>query len=138
MPPTRLKPYENESQPTRQSLVLIGGDGNGYDYSEKDWYRLAFEFKNISSTFINSKRTPKFAWQNLKENSGSEHKHLDTENTDLELLTKNLDEHSHIFVTADSTTRISEIISRGYFINVIEMKGPIQYEMHHDLSLIHI
>ena len=132
LPPTRFKPYENERQPTRQTLVLIGGDGNGYDYSEKDWYRLAFEFKNISSTFINSKRTPKFAWQNLKENSGSEHKHLDTENTDLQLFTKNLDEHSHIFVTADSTTRISEIISRGYFINVIEMKGPIQYEIHHD------
>tara|TARA_B100000989_G_scaffold233903_1_gene180712 strand:- start:2792 stop:3739 length:948 start_codon:yes stop_codon:yes gene_type:complete len=133
LPPTKYRPYENKTQPSKQSLILIGGDGNGYDYSEKDWYRLAFEFKNISSTFINSSRTPKFAWENLKENSGKEHKHLDIEKTDIELLTKILDEHSHIFVTADSTTRISEIISRGYFINVIEMRGPIQYEVHQDL-----
>tara|TARA_B100000886_G_scaffold299092_1_gene227482 strand:+ start:3260 stop:4207 length:948 start_codon:yes stop_codon:yes gene_type:complete len=132
LPPTKFKPYENKLKPSRQSLILIGGDGNGYDYTEKDWYRLAFEFKNIGSTFINSKKTPKFAWENLKENSGQEHKHLDVGNTSLESFTRALDTHSHIFVTADSTTRISEIISRGYFINVIEMKGPIQYETHHD------
>ena len=133
LPPTKFKLYKDKSQPSKQSLILIGGDDYGYDYSEKDWYRLAFEFKNLSSTFINSKRTPKFAWQNLKENSGKEHNHLDVEKVDFESLTKALDEHSHIFVTADSKTRISEIISRGYFINVIEMKGPIQYDVHHDL-----
>ncbi len=133
LPPTKFKLYKDKSQPSKQSLILIGGDDYGYDYSEKDWYRLAFEFKNLSSTFINSKKTPKFAWQNLKENSGKEHNHLDVEKVDFESLTKALDEHSHIFVTADSKTRISEIISRGYFINVIEMKGPIQYDVHHDL-----
>ena len=45
LPPTKFKPYENKLEPSKQSLILIGGDGNGYDYSEKDWYRLAFEFK---------------------------------------------------------------------------------------------
>ena len=69
----KYKPFEIKKEPIKQSLVLIGGDGSGYDYGESDWYRLAFEFQNINTTFINSRRTPKFAWQNLKENSGKNH-----------------------------------------------------------------
>ena len=133
LPPTKFKPYEIKKEPTKQSLVLIGGDGSGYDYGESDWYRLAFEFQNINTTFINSRRTPKFAWQNLKENSGKNHAHLDVEDTNFSALEKALDEHSHIFVTADSTSMISEIVTRGYFVNVIEMRGPISKEHHHEI-----
>ncbi len=133
LPPTKFKPYLTKKVPTKQSLVLIGGDGCGYDYGESDWYRLAFEFQNINTTFINSRRTPKFAWQNLKENSGKSHVHLDVENTDFATLETALDEHSHIFVTADSTSMISEIVTRGYFVNVIEMRGPISKEHHHEI-----
>ena len=41
--------------------------------------------------------------------------------------------HSHIFVTADSASIISEIISKGYFVNVIEMRGPIKNEHYHQV-----
>ena len=133
LPPTKFKPYDFEKKPTSQSLVLIGGDGSGYDYGESDWYRLAFEFQNIKTTFINSRRTPKFAWQNLKDNSGKNHIHLNVEDTDFESLENALDSHSHIFVTADSTSMISEIVTRGYFVNVIEMRGPIKKEHHHEI-----
>mgnify|MGYP001260024741 FL=1 len=61
LPPTKFDPYEEKRELDNRSLVLIGGDGSGYDYGEKDWYRLAFEFKNINTTFVNSRRTPKFS-----------------------------------------------------------------------------
>ena len=40
LPPTKFKPYEKANESKKQSLVLIGGDGSGYDYGERDWYRL--------------------------------------------------------------------------------------------------
>ena len=133
LPPTKFKPFEEIVEPIKQSLVLIGGDGSGYDYGESDWYRLSFEFKNINTTFVNSRRTPKFAWQNLKDNSGQKHSYLDIEETGFEELQNAIDTHSHIFVTADSTSMITEIITRGYFVNVIEMRGPIKKEHHHEI-----
>ena len=133
LPPTKFDPYEEKRELDNRSLVLIGGDGSGYDYGEKDWYRLAFEFKNINTTFVNSRRTPKFAWKNLKENSGKNHNFLDLENTPFNRLQEAIDAHSHIFVTADSTSMIVEIITRGYFVNVIELRGPIKREHHHDV-----
>ena len=133
LPPTKFKPYEVVNEQKKQSLVLIGGDGSGYDYGERDWYRLSFEFKNINTTFVNSRRTPKFAWNNLKDNSGSKNNYLDIENTGFEELQNAIDSHSHIFVTADSTSMITEIITRGYFVNVIEMRGPIKKEHHHEI-----
>ena len=57
LPPTKFSPYEQNEVSSSNSLVLIGGDGSGYDYGEKDWYRLAYEFKSIETTFINSRRT---------------------------------------------------------------------------------
>ena len=133
LPPTKFVPYEEKRELDNRSLVLIGGDGSGYDYGEKDWYRLAFEFKNINTTFVNSRRTPKFAWKNLKENSGKNHNFLDLEDTSFVRLQEAIDAHSHIFVTADSTSMIVEIITRGYFVNVIELRGPIKREHHHDV-----
>ena len=133
LPPTKFAPYQNKQQAIKQSLVLIGGDGSGYDYGESDWYRLAFEFKNIKTTFVNSRRTPKFAWDNLKENSGPNHTFLDLEDTPFEKLQDAIDTHSHIFVTADSTSMIVEILTRGYFVNVIELRGPIKREHHHEI-----
>ncbi len=133
LPPTKFKPYEVVNEPVKQSLVLIGGDGSGYDYGESDWYRLSFEFKNINTTFVNSRRTPKFAWQNLKDYSGLKHSYLDIETTGFEELQNAIDSHSHIFVTADSTSMITEIITRGYFVNVIEMRGPLKKEHHHEI-----
>ena len=81
LPPTKFAPYGDKQSAMKQSLILIGGDGSGYDYGESDWYRLAFEFKNINTTFVNSRRTPKFAWDNLKENSGPNQTFLDLEDT---------------------------------------------------------
>ena len=133
LPPTKFVPYEEKRELDNRSLVLIGGDGSGFDYGEKDWYRLAFEFKNINTTFVNSRRTPKFAWKNLKENSGKNHNFLDLEDTSFVRLQEAIDAHSHIFVTADSTSMIVEIITRGYFVNVIELRGPIKREHHHDV-----
>ena len=95
---------------------------------------MAFEFKNINTTFVNSRRTPKFAWDNLKENSGPNQTFLDLEDTPFEKLQQNaIDTHSHIFVTADSTSMIVEILTRGYFVNVIELRGPIKREHHHEI-----
>ena len=133
LPPTKFTPYEYQQTALKQSLVLIGGDGSGYDYGERDWYRLAYEFKNINTTFVNSRRTPKFAWKNLKENSGSNHSFLDLEDTPFNKLQDAIDSHSHIFVTADSTSMIVEILTRGYFVNVIELRGPIKIEHHHEI-----
>ena len=133
LPPTKFAPYEFKQAAIKQSLILIGGDGSGYDYGESDWYRLAFEFKNINSTFVNSRRTPKFAWDNLKENSGPNQNFLDLEDTPFEKLQDAIDTHSHIFVTADSTSMIVEILTRGYFVNVIELRGPIKREHHHEI-----
>ncbi len=133
MPPTKFKPYLNRAEMSNESLVLLGGDGSGYDYGERDWYRLAFEFKNINTTFMNSRRTPNFAWTNLKENKGKNHKYFDHEDTDFNDLLTALDSHSHIFVTADSSSMIMEIITRGYFVNVVELRGPLKLEHHHEI-----
>ena len=133
LPPTKFAPYDHKQHALKQSLVLIGGDGSGYDYGESDWYRLAFEFKNINTTFVNSRRTPKFAWDNLKENKGPNQQFMDLENTAFEKLKNAIDTHANIFVTADSTSMIVEIITRGYFVNVIELRGPIKREHHHDM-----
>ena len=133
IPPTKFKPYSKKIEPKKQSLVMLGGDGSGYDYGEKDWYRLSYEFKNINTTFLNSRRTPKFAWTNLKENAGKKHEFLDLKDTSFEILQNAIDSHSNIFVTADSTSMILEIISRGYFVNVIELRGPLKREHHHDI-----
>ena len=86
IPPTKFKPYSKKIEPKKQSLVMLGGDGSGYDYGEKDWYRLSYEFKNINTTFLNSRRTPKFAWANLKENAGKKHEFLDLKDTSFEIL----------------------------------------------------
>ena len=133
LPPTKFAPYADKQAAKKQSLILIGGDGSGYDYGENDWYRLAFEFKNINTTFVNSRRTPKFAWRNLKDNSGPKHSFLDIEETGFEELQNAIDTHSHIFVTADSTSMITEIITRGYFVNVIKIRGPIKKEHHNEI-----
>jgi mitochondrial fission protein ELM1 len=133
LPPTKFSPYTKESSDNLNSLVLIGGDGSGYDYGEGDWYRLAYEFKSVNTTFINSRRTPKFAWENLKENKGPYQQFMDLENTPFEKLKNAIDSHANIFVTADSTSMIVEIITRGYFVNVIELRGPIKREHHHDM-----
>ena len=133
LPPTKFSPYEKENSDNLNSLVLIGGDGSGYDYGETDWYRLAYEFKSIKTTFINSRRTPKYAWDNLKENKGPNQQFMDLENTPFEKLKNAIDSHSNIFVTADSTSMIVEIITRGYFVNVVELRGPIKREHHHDM-----
>ena len=133
LPPTKFSPYTKESPDNSNSLVLIGGDGSGYDYGEADWYRLAYEFKSVNTTFLNSRRTPKFAWDNLKENKGANQQFMDLENTPFEKLKNAIDTHANIFVTADSTSMIVEIITRGYFVNVIELRGPIKREHHHDM-----
>jgi len=133
LPPTKFMPFEKEKVNNANSLVLIGGDGSGYDYGEADWYRLAYEFKSVNTTFLNSRRTPKFAWENLKENKGPKQEFLDLENTPFEKLKDAIDSHANIFVTADSTSMIVEIITRGYFVNVIELRGPIKREHHHDM-----
>lgn len=133
LPPTKFMPFEKEKLNNANSLVLIGGDGSGYDYGEADWYRLAYEFKSVNTTFLNSRRTPKFAWENLKENKGPKQEFLDLENTPFEKLKDAIDSHANIFVTADSTSMIVEIITRGYFVNVIELRGPIKREHHHDM-----
>jgi len=133
LPPTKFMPFEKGKVNNANSLVLIGGDGSGYDYGEADWYRLAYEFKSVNTTFLNSRRTPKFAWENLKENKGPKQEFLDLENTPFEKLKDAIDSHANIFVTADSTSMIVEIITRGYFVNVIELRGPIKREHHHDM-----
>ena len=133
LPPTKFMPFKKENVNNSNSLVLIGGDGSGYDYGEADWYRLAYEFKSVNTTFLNSRRTPKFAWENLKENKGPKQQFLDLENTPFEKLKDAIDSHANIFVTADSTSMIVEIITRGYFVNVIELRGPIKREHHHDM-----
>ena len=133
LPPTKFMPFEKGKVNNANSLVLIGGDGSGYDYGEADWYRLAYEFKSVNTTFLNSRRTPKFAWENLKENKGPKQQFLDLENTPFEKLKDAIDSHANIFVTADSTSMIVEIITRGYFVNVIELRGPIKREHHHDM-----
>ena len=122
LPPTKFTPYKEQQEAIKQSLVLIGGDGSGYDYGENDWYRLAFEFKNINTSFVNSRRTPQFAWQNLKDNAGANQSFMDLQDTPFSKLQEAIDTHSHIFVTADSTSMIVEIITRGYFVNVIELE----------------
>ena len=48
------------------------------------------------------------------------------EDTPFDKLQEAIDSHSHIFVTADSTSMIVEILTRGYFVNVIELRGPIK------------
>jgi len=133
LPPTKFMPFKKGKVNNANSLVLIGGDGSGYDYGEADWYRLAYEFKSVNTTFLNSRRTPKFAWENLKENKGPKQEFLDLENTPFEKLKDAIDSHANIFVTADSTSMIIEIITRGYFVNVIELRGPIKREHHHDM-----
>ena len=134
LPPTKFAPYEFKQAAIKQSLILIGGDGSGYDYGESDWYRLAFEFKNINSTFVNSRRTPKFAWDNLKENSGPNQNFLDLEDTPFEKLQDAIDTHSHIFVTADSTSMIVEILTRGYFVIVLDFRGQFKGVPNHKIS----
>ena len=133
LPPTKFETYTVLKKANSQNLVLLGGDGGGYDYGEKDWYRLAYEFHSLKTTFVNSRRTPNYAWKNLQNDPEDTHKFLNLEKTDFDVLLNAIDTHSNIFVTADSTSMIVEIITRGYFVNVIELRGPIHREHHHDV-----
>ena len=78
----------------------------------------------------------RFSEVQLREALGrmlTKNNYLDIEETGFEELQNAIDTHSHIFVTADSTSMITEIITRGYFVNVIEMRGPIKKEHHHEI-----
>lgn len=133
LPPSKFETYTTLQKCISNNLVLLGGDGSGYDYGEKDWYRLAYEFKPLDTTFINSRRTPDFAWKNLKRNAENKHIFLELKNTNFSVLLNAIDTHSNLFVTADSTSMIVEIITRGYFVNVIELRGPLKREHHHEI-----
>jgi mitochondrial fission protein ELM1 len=110
---------EKNIQDTKFSLLVIGGDGIGYEYHNNEWEIMIEQFINFCKNantqplFITSRRTPQHLESKLISNYDSPYSvyfHAEQRRGSFHHL---LYMAKHIFVTEDSSTMISEAISSG-------------------------
>ena len=106
MPPTKFAPYKDKQSAIKQSLILLVVMEVGMIMA-KAIGTIGLLSLKISILHLSTlDALQKFAWENLKENSGPNQTFLDLEDTPFDKLQEAIDTHSHIFVTADSTSMI--------------------------------
>ena len=118
------------------SLLVLGGDGIGYTYTNREWIEIIDNFssfcksKESNPLFITSRRTPKEIEDSIKERhdvSMSVLFHSEKTRGKFDHLLYIAD---YIFVTEDSSTMISEAVSSGKKIISIfpkNIKAPDKY-----------
>ena len=118
------------------SLLVLGGDGIGYTYTNREWIEIIDNFSSFCETkesnplFITSRRTPKEIENLIKERfevSMSVLFHSEKARGKFDHL---LYLAHDIFVTEDSSTMISEAISSGKKVASIfpqNIKAPEKY-----------
>jgi mitochondrial fission protein ELM1 len=139
--PTKYKPVIRKSKKTNKVLFLIGGDGAGYKFTDKDWINLVENIKKnkMIPIVITSRRTNK-SHENLLIN---ELKNISDENSvwyhksnikiDLNRLYLDVD---CIYVTEESATMATEAISSGLPVYTLypELANPSQFFVTHLLK----
>jgi len=110
---------ENRIERINFSLLILGGNGIGYTYTNNEWHNLVENFssfcrsKKTKPLFITSRRTPKEIEDLIKEKydvSMSVLFHSENTRGKFDHLLYIAD---NIFVTEDSSTMLSEAISSG-------------------------
>ena len=111
------------------SLLVIGGDGIGYEYHNNEWDIMIEQFINFCKNantlplFITSRRTPQNLESKLISNYDSPYSvyfHAEQRRGSFHHL---LYMARHIFVTEDSSTMISEAISSGKSVITVYPKN---------------
>ena len=130
LPPNRFNPL-NHAKNKNKVLFLIGGNGSGYKYKKKDFFKLCKQIINYihdskkTLIIVTSRRTKKSHEQLIKEHLNN---YLDDQSvwfhtgmgrTNLLNIFKLVDE---IFVTEDSSSMIAESISSGLHVYTIAPK----------------
>tara|TARA_E500000178_G_scaffold284217_1_gene285285 strand:+ start:566 stop:1591 length:1026 start_codon:yes stop_codon:yes gene_type:complete len=130
LPPNRFNPLKH-LRTNNKVLFLIGGDGSGYKYKKKDFFKLFNQIIKYSHDsgkiplIVTSRRTKKSHEQLIKEylqdylDSHSVWFHSGIGRTNLSNIFKLVDE---IFVTEDSSSMIAESISSGLHVYTIAPK----------------
>ena len=130
LPPNRFNPLKH-LRTNNKVLFLIGGDGSGYKYKKKDFFKLFNQIIKYSHDsgktpiIVTSRRTKKSHEQLIKEylqdylDSNSVWFHSGIGRTNLSNIFKLVDE---IFVTEDSSSMIAESISSGLRVYTIAPK----------------
>ena len=130
LPPNRFNPLKH-LRTNNKVLFLIGGDGSGYKYKKKDFFKLFNQIIKYSHDsgktpiIVTSRRTKKSHEQLIKEylhdylDSNSVWFHSGIGRTNLSNIFKLVDE---IFVTEDSSSMIAESISSGLHVYTIAPK----------------
>ncbi len=126
----------NNLQDQQFSLLVIGGDGIGYTYSDEEWEIMIRQFisfcnnANTTPLFITSRRTPKELEEKLINEQDSPYSvfyHAEQRRGKFHHL---LYVANHIFVTEDSSTMISEAVSSGKSVISVypqSIKTPKKY-----------
>ena len=130
LPPNRFNPFKYTGKKNKV-LFLIGGNGSGYKYKKKDFFKLCKQIINYihdskkTPIIVTSRRTKKSHEQLIKEHLNN---YLDDQSvwfhtgmgrTNLSNIFKLVDE---IFVTEDSSSMIAESISSGLHVYTIAPK----------------
>lgn len=127
LPPNRFNPLKH-LKTSNKVLFLIGGDGSGYKYKKKDFFKLCDQIIKYSHDsgktplVVTSRRTKKSHEQLIKEylqdylDAQSVWFHSGMGRTNLSNVFKLVDE---IFVTEDSSSMIAESISSGLHVYTI-------------------
>jgi len=139
--PTKCKPVIKASQKTNKVLFLIGGDGAGYKFTDKDWINLVKNIKKnkIIPIIITSRRTnknhEKLLIKELKNIADKNSVWYHKSNTKIDLNRIYLDV-DWIYVTEESATMATEAISSGLPVYTLypESANPSQSFITHLLK----
>ena len=138
---TKYKPVIRKSRRTNKVLFLIGGDGAGYKFTDKDWINLVENIKKnkIIPIVITSRRTNKShenllinELKNISDESSAWY-HKSNIKIDLNRLYLDVD---CIYVTEESATMAAEAISSGLPVYTLypELANPSQSFVTHLLK----
>ena len=105
--------------------LILGGPNQYYDFFKdlEDVFNNLIELNNISKiNVVASRRTPLCLFEKLKSVFNNKKFHYDS-SLEKKNYTKSLSEASHVLVTCDSTSMISEAAITGKPIYVIKLKS---------------
>jgi mitochondrial fission protein ELM1 len=129
--------FQNQLQNKSFALLVMGGDGIGYSYKREEWQAMIKNFSeycalnNSLPLFITSRRTPKEIEEEINQNYDTSFSVLFHSEQKRGSFSHLLYIAEHIFVTEDSSTMLSEVISSGkkaISIYPANIAAPIKYK----------
>ncbi len=136
----KLDAVRNHSEPFEHTgsfaAVILGGPNRYYDFSSTDVDRLIANLRPVAErtqlVIVTSRRTPSTAVQKLRSNFGSEHFIWDGGDNNPYLYC--LAAASHIIVTADSVSMLTEAAATGkpvYMVDLTERRRATRFRRFH-------